>query len=217
MIQALSSASLVNSPAPLTTRRRVQLKKPSAISLGSLPRAVSTQLLESVGLDNSIPQDFIRTSLALHGQSLFKDLCHVQANIPDPSVLPSRVEVTMSDTVQCPPTHMLAVYSRRACRTEVKLFPTHGLIIAAHCSNIPELPASESNETLPVVSLHLPCMALFPTLHAYLYTKNLSALLASLRSSQMIIAMYLNAMALGVVDEPLYEALNKAWTVRSRL
>lgn len=65
------------------------------------------------------------------------------------------------------------------------LYPTHSLVLAAHCTALPSLPPSRpSNKstsvTLPVVPLTVPDATTFPHLHAYLHTKRADTLLAAL-------------------------------------
>lgn len=68
------------------------------------------------------------------------------------------------------------------------LYPTHSLVLAAHCTLLPALPASRpSNKatavSLPIVPITVPDSATFPHLHAYLHTKRADTLLATLLPS----------------------------------
>jgi hypothetical protein len=76
--------------------------------------------------------------------------------------------------------------------------------------------------TIPVIPLSLPSPHTFPLLHTYLYTKDAANLVSSLLSSStelddlkrqavLVYGVWSNAHALGVVDEKLFDALDKAW------
>jgi hypothetical protein len=107
---------------------------------------------------------------------------------PPTSTLPRELEIVVNDMVaaHCP-THMLAIYSNSsAAQTrKVTLFPTHQLVLAAHCNNLPTFPISNPDATnstvlVPVVPLCLPSPGTFSILQSYLYTKRIDALLAAL-------------------------------------
>ena len=58
------------------------------------------------------------------------------------NVLPKELSVVVSDLSADMPTHMLMVYSCQvpaATKREVMLFPTHNIILASHCANLPIL------------------------------------------------------------------------------
>ena len=106
------------------------------------------------------------------------------------STLPKELEIIVDDmiAIHCP-THMLAVYSHNAAaqKRKVTLFPTHQLILAAHCNNMPSFPTSHPNPAapgstvqIPVVPMCLPSPETFSILQSYLYTKRIDALLAKL-------------------------------------
>lgn len=118
------------------------------------------------------------------------------------SALPKEVEVTItndgSDEAAPLPSHMLAVYSSAAGpqrKSRVTLFPTHSLVLAAHCANLPSLPStsasasatsSEGGETssvqmtLPIVPMSIPSPEAFAPLSTFLYTGRADQLLSSL-------------------------------------
>ena len=88
------------------------------------------------------------------------------------------------------PTHMFAVYSRRAnigSRRRVT-FPVHNIIFSDQCANLasPPKPAASldvtesQTTTIPVVPLSIPSPQTFPQISAYLYTHSASDLLAFL-------------------------------------
>ena len=106
------------------------------------------------------------------------------------NVLPKELSVVVNDLSTDIPTHMLAVYSRQVpavIKRWVTLFPTHNIILASHCSNLPILQSSapatpkSAGESIliPVVSL---CIApeVFPQLSTFLYPKRIDHLLATL-------------------------------------
>ena len=114
--------------------------------------------------------------------------------------LPKEVDVTVRnahDSIL--PTHMLAVHSSTQSASQgarkVTLFPAHSLVLAAHCANLPPLPAlvastpvtSDDSEdvhvTLPILPLSIPSPETFATLSSYLYTQRPDALLRSLLPS----------------------------------
>ena len=92
------------------------------------------------------------------------------------------------------PSHMLAVYSAQTSdaasnrRNKVTLYPSHNIVLAAHCANLPPLrsithPAPKvagSSITVPVVPLCIPAAELYAPLSMYLYTKRSDLLLRSL-------------------------------------
>ncbi|KZS99807.1 uncharacterized protein LAESUDRAFT_732856 [Laetiporus sulphureus 93-53] len=122
--------------------------------------------------------------------------------------LPPTIDVPMMPVASPPasssfPTHMLAVSSSRASHSApntptagsfvsqnsstatLPLFPAHALVLAVHCTLLPQLPRSRpSNRTaslqLPVVPLTVPNAETFEMLHAYLHTKRADRLLAEL-------------------------------------
>ena len=107
---------------------------------------------------------------------------------PPTSTLPRELEIVINDMVaaHCP-THMLAIYSISSVtqKRKVTLFPTHHLVLATHCNNLPAFPASSPDATnstvrVPVVPLCLPSPETFSILQSYLYTKRTDALLATL-------------------------------------
>lgn len=118
-------------------------------------------------------------------------LSSVQAT-PVSNALPKELSILINDLSADLPTHMLAVYSRQSSHSpnltrRVTLYPTHNLVMAAHCANLPMLPKSTTSEPddagnmlLPVVPLCIPAPETFSQLSGYLYTKNAYHLLSTL-------------------------------------
>ena len=114
-------------------------------------------------------------------------LANVHAQ-PPVSSLPRELEIVVNEMVaaHCP-THMLAIYSNSSAaqKRKVTLFPTHHLVLAAYCNNLPALSTSSPDVTnstvrIPVVPLCLPSPETFSILQSYLYTKRIDILLAAL-------------------------------------
>jgi hypothetical protein len=139
--------------------------------------------------------EYIRKNLSLAGTDMLAAVANVRAQPPSSS-LPRELEIVVNDMVAAAcPTHMLAIYSAGSRsgsamseKRKVTLFPTHHLILAAHCTNLPPtlLPASKPDVTtatsikLPIVPLCLPSPETFSILQSYLYTKRIDTLFASL-------------------------------------
>ena len=139
-------------------------------------------------------------------------LLTIPSSLPK-SRLASSLDAPLRPTQNTPssqafPTHILAISSSKsspsspstptvasfaaqvatASSVTVPLFPTHALVLAAHCTLLPPLPRSRpSNKTatvnLPIVPLSVPSAETFPLLHAYLHTKRPDTLLGSLLPS----------------------------------
>lgn len=167
---------------------------------------------------------------------MYQSLSKVTAS-PPKHVLPKELEIII-DNASCCPTHMLAVRSSSPQNNQmhrVIMYPTHHLILAAHCANLPALSSSctlpdtsssssSTTATIPVVSLSLPSPPTFPLLHSYLYTKDAESLVSALFSSSnepdalkrqvaLVYGVWANAYALGVVDENLFDVLHRAWAL----
>jgi len=109
--------------------------------------------------------------------------------------------VVVNDLSSDMPTHMLAVYSRQvpaATKRRVTLFPTHNIILASHCANLPILQSSTpatpkscgESISIPVVPLCIPAPEVFPQLSTFLYTKRIDHLLATLLPQPAPAALY---------------------------
>lgn len=100
------------------------------------------------------------------------------------TTLPKEIEIHLGEVTPNPPTHMLAVFARSppgsssasSSSHKLTLYPSHNIVLATHCANLPPLPSppqpSSQSITVPVVPLGLPAPNAFPALHSFLYTKN---------------------------------------------
>ena len=116
------------------------------------------------------------------------------APLPSSPALPQELAIMINDLSSEMPSHMLAVYSAQTSdaasnrRNKVTLYPSHNIMLAAHCANLPPLrsitqPAPKvagSSITVPVVPLCIPAAELYAPLSMYLYTKRADLLLQSL-------------------------------------
>jgi hypothetical protein len=92
----------------------------------------------------------------------------------------------MTDTIYTP-THILAIpisEDGTQCESTSTNFifqPTHNLVLASHCRNLPDLSSSTTStvtdEQIRAVQLDLPYPILFPPLHRYFYNHNAEDLL----------------------------------------
>ncbi|KAJ7280335.1 hypothetical protein C8J57DRAFT_1433960 [Mycena rebaudengoi] len=83
------------------------------------------------------------------------------------------------------PTHALAISNASPSASDIHLiFPIHALVLAAHCSKLPQLPPpaprAAGSVHLPVLPLSLPSAPAFSILHAFMYTHRLDTVLAAL-------------------------------------
>ena len=77
------------------------------------------------------------------------------------------------------PTHILALQSTRS--DQKFLYPSHALLLAAHCTGVPPVPILPPGSTsLPVVQLKVTSPNLFPVLQAFLLTKSHETLISGL-------------------------------------
>ncbi|KAJ7614622.1 hypothetical protein DFH06DRAFT_1240915 [Mycena polygramma] len=179
-----------------------------------------------------IPADYVRDTLALSAPKMCAALQATQTSVCK-SALPQELQILMNDSVAAAcPTHMLAVYNDAQLslgqKCQVSLFPIHDIVLGVHCTRLPRLPFSRpsttaSHATIPVVPIRLPSPETFALLHAYLYTQQPATLIASLERpcgkdilqlaahANKIQGLWRNACTLGVVDAPLYEAIEASW------
>ncbi|EKM56666.1 uncharacterized protein PHACADRAFT_253918 [Phanerochaete carnosa HHB-10118-sp] len=160
-----------------------------------------------------VPIEYIRQHLArqAHGMVAAVNLLSIPSSLPK-SHLPSALDAPVRPSPSAPasasfPTHVLAVTSTKPSSSSPTtptaasfaaaqaqsshtaiLYPTHSLVLAAHCANLPSLPPSRpsgraTSLTLPVVPLTVPDATTFPHLHAFLHNKRADALLAALLPS----------------------------------
>src|SRR5262245_58107057 len=120
--------------------------------------------------------------------------------------LPVPLRTQTSPKTHTFPTHLLALSaasktSSTPLNSEVQLHPTHALLIATQCANVPPLPSSMGPTqpghngciNLPVLPLSVPSPATFAPLHYYLYTHNSAALLSSLLPKASLPSQFLSA------------------------
>ncbi|KAH9947849.1 hypothetical protein B0H21DRAFT_736614 [Amylocystis lapponica] len=114
------------------------------------------------------------------------------SNTPSSSAFPTHLlAISSSKSPSAPNTPTAASFASQSSSTlsvTIPLYPTHALVLAAHCTLLPPLPRSRpSNHTtavsLPIVPLTVPSAEVFPLLHAYLHTRRPDTLLASLLPS----------------------------------
>ncbi|KAF9444666.1 hypothetical protein P691DRAFT_677156 [Macrolepiota fuliginosa MF-IS2] len=185
----------------------------------------------SIPTIESISGEYVREKLPLFTDSMLAGLRDVRlANAPQRSgFLPKELQIITSDYLDAiPPTHMLAVYASKstssASRTKVTLYPTHEIVLSAHCTNLPKLPEPTSSAAIPVVPLSLPSPQMYPYLQNYLYNKNISALENFLLSPSQVLdtpslmkrllavhGLWGNACALGVIDAPFCAMIERVW------
>ncbi|KAJ7471858.1 hypothetical protein FB451DRAFT_1089971 [Mycena latifolia] len=111
---------------------------------------------------------------------------HLPSALPKCS-LPPYLTVPLFPRQDCVyPTHTLAISNASPSGpTDMHLvFPVHALVLAAHCSKLPQLPPpaprASSSVHLPVLPLALPSAPAFSILHAFMYTHRLDAVLTAL-------------------------------------
>ncbi|KAJ6511428.1 hypothetical protein C8R47DRAFT_963827 [Mycena vitilis] len=225
---------------PLATKSNVNGNVAASTRI-SLPRTLPRPEVGEVDMSSlvdayphleGIPADYVRDTLALSAPKMCAALQATQTSVCK-SALPQELQILMNDTVAAAcPTHMLAVYNdvplSLGQKRQVSLFPIHDIVLGMHCSRLPRLPFSRpsttaSHATIPVVPIRLPSPETFALLHAYLYTQQPATLFASLERpcgndilrlaahANKIQGLWRNACTLGVVDAPLYEAIEASW------
>ncbi|KAJ7742741.1 hypothetical protein DFH07DRAFT_1063687 [Mycena maculata] len=223
------------SRVPLATKCNVNGIVAIAPTKLSLPRTLPRPVLREVEVNSlldaypacaGIPAEYIRDHLPL--STMRAALQAVATSVPESS-LPKELDILMNDIVAAAcPTHMFAVYgdASPACgqKRRVTLFPAHALVFGTHCANLPALPASQpstssARATVPVVPVRLPSPETFPLLQSYLYTQQPpslappcdSDLLRLAPHAKKVYGLWRNACVLGVVDAPLYDAIEASW------
>ncbi|KZT25996.1 hypothetical protein NEOLEDRAFT_1155904 [Neolentinus lepideus HHB14362 ss-1] len=161
----------------------------SPSSLVHLPRNLQKPSYKEISRDvlagiepglRDVPVEYVKRGIAQQSQEMLAAISAVSASVPKSiprANIPASIPATASPAC---PTHVLAVASASSPGS-VTLIPTHHLVLAAHCANVPALPAAAPGRAaIPVVPLTVPSASTFPLLHAYLYTKRLDTLLTSL-------------------------------------
>ncbi|KAF9269464.1 hypothetical protein L218DRAFT_269769 [Marasmius fiardii PR-910] len=175
-------------------RTNVPVVLPRALGQPSRVEVADEALRTAFGdhYDPQVPVDFIRDTYAASGLRLLATVVSVSADVPK-SKLPTEIQVLVhDDSSDDLPTHMLAVYGTRRSPTtnkvDVKLYPVHAPVMAAHCAKLPSFspsPITSSDNgvppaikngtprqvTLPVRNLCLPHPSSFPHISQYLYTR----------------------------------------------
>jgi len=217
------------SKSPIATTQQIHLPRvlprPSRSEVDASKIAAASPELQNVS------PEYIREKLLTMTPQMYQSLSDVQAT-PPKHALPKELEMIINDATCCP-THMLAVWSSSPQPNEmcqITMYPTHHLVLASHCANLPVLPpscpsSSSSTVMIPVVSLCIPSPPTFPLLHSYLYTKDIGDLASALflpsdpdapnRQVALVYGVWSNAHALGVVDGKLFNVLDKAWELVS--
>lgn len=106
--------------------------------------------------------------------------------------LPREMYVSVNDTSNALPTHMLAIFGQNSTaeKRKITMFPAHSTVLAAYCSKLaPFGPTSDDVRnarsdvrgiTIPVRPISLPSPETYPQLSSFLYTKHTNALLSSM-------------------------------------
>ncbi|KAJ7086491.1 hypothetical protein B0H15DRAFT_352183 [Mycena belliarum] len=157
-------------------------------SFNEIPQTALLAAAPELG-DTSI--EFIRKKLLatapqmLAGTSALS-LSHLPNALPKRS-LPPYITVPLFPRQECIfPTHALAISNTSpSVPAEMHtIFPIHALVLAAHCSKLPQLPPTapraSSSVHLPVLPLTLPSAPAFSILLAFMYTHRLDAVLTAL-------------------------------------
>ncbi|KAJ6602455.1 hypothetical protein DFH09DRAFT_1257611 [Mycena vulgaris] len=160
-------------------------------SFTEIPRAALLAAAPDLG---SASVEFIRKNLLatapqmLAGTSALST-SHLPSALPKSS-LPPYITVPLFQLQDCPhpayPTHALAVSNASPSGpADMHLIvPIHALVLAAHCSKLPQLPPpaprASGSVHLPVLPLALPSAPAFSILHAFMYSHRLDAVLTAL-------------------------------------
>ncbi|GLB42240.1 hypothetical protein LshimejAT787_1102550 [Lyophyllum shimeji] len=176
-----------------------------------------------------VPMAFLRASFVMLEELLYPNLPAADAVLNYESGA-TEVRVTKVSP-DYPPTHVVAVLPfDHNDDTIPVLYPVHHIVFSAYCAYFPDLPkhfpgqGRDSKEiSLPVYRVVLDSPAAFPVMLHYFYTRDIDWLVRTLGSQPLreqkdfIRGFRNNLIKLGVVDEPLYEAVDKAWEACLRL
>ncbi|EPQ50522.1 hypothetical protein GLOTRDRAFT_50449 [Gloeophyllum trabeum ATCC 11539] len=169
----------------------------SSSALVHLPRSLQKPQYKEINRDalasvepglRDVPVEYVLRGIAKQASEMLAAISAVSQSVPKAlprTGLPSGFSASVPPQVaHSAPTHVLAVASAGNAAPNVTLIPTHHLVLAAHCANVPGLPRSAPSNggrvMLPVVPFTVPSASTFAILHSYLYTKRLDSLLNAL-------------------------------------
>ncbi|KIP10792.1 hypothetical protein PHLGIDRAFT_197588 [Phlebiopsis gigantea 11061_1 CR5-6] len=151
--------------------------------------------LDPEGLTN-IPAGYVRASLEQLGPQMWKVVQGIAVDeFSTDQFAPEQMTVKANDVSAQMPTHLLAVWSQPKTspspsnRCPISLHPTHNLVLASHCTNLPTFAPKQASPqpyapgaeiSLPVQGLCVPHRESFTAIHQYLYTKDSAAFFGSL-------------------------------------
>ncbi|KAG8727753.1 hypothetical protein FRC12_022261 [Ceratobasidium sp. 428] len=188
--------SPVPTPPPSRTATSRKIELPWKLARPAI-KPVQSDVLTVIDPElEGVPVEFVVHKLKTVGQELLTSLSNV---VPPTSIfpsintssLPSELELHIRDRSQpleAIPTHLLCVFNPHAGKaSKGHLFPAHSLVLASQCSRFPQVgPATRTIDLergttrLPVVPLPIPHPASFGFLNAYLYTRRVDKVLATL-------------------------------------
>ncbi|KAK7460830.1 hypothetical protein VKT23_008759 [Stygiomarasmius scandens] len=163
---------------PVSLPRALGRPTPSEPSAEAIKAACGSEYSGQTG-------EFIRDCLREEGRGY--RLLRTNASVKSSPLtsLPNELSIIVNDLSATDlPTHMLAIYGRPTSnqpKAQVKLFPVHAMVFAAHCARLPPFPpspnttpvspSSEPRETtVPIRPICLPHPQTFSPLLQYLYT-----------------------------------------------
>ncbi|CAE6345020.1 clampless1 Clp1 protein [Rhizoctonia solani AG-1 IB] len=218
-------------PPPARASRKIEL--PWKLARPEVPQVLSETLAVIDPDLEGVPVEFVVHKLKTVGQELLTSLGNV---VPPSSIfpsintasLPSELELHIRDRSQpleAIPTHLLCVFNPHAGKaSKGHLFPAHSLVLASQCSKFPQVgPATRiidherGTTRLPVVPLPVPHPASFGFLNAYLYTRRVDKVLATLiplptQTLASISASMANQPACGAIPQ-LSAAMARTFTL----
>lgn len=192
-----------------------------------LPRTLARPPFSEVSRENiavlapelaDVPAEYTRRGLRAKAPQMLAGVSTLVMSHLPPTMSKHQLPRSVSIPLRAPsgpstgptiPTHILAVSAASkgpAAPTspDASLHPTHALILAAHCSNLPILPPShppssrahqQGSVTLPVLPISLPSPQTFSLLHYFLYTHDASTLLSQLFPKSSLPPSFLSSVA----------------------
>ncbi|CAE6429473.1 unnamed protein product [Rhizoctonia solani] len=214
-------------PPPARVSRKIEL--PWKLARPDVDPVLSETLaIIDPGLEG-VPVEFVVHKLKTVGQELLTSLGNV---VPPSSIfpsintasLPSELELHIRDrsqALEAIPTHLLCVFNPHAGKaSKGHLFPAHSLVLASQCSKFPQVgPATRTIDhergttRLPVVPLPVPHPASFGFLNAYLYTRRVDKVLATLIP---LPTQILASISAGMANQPACGAIPQLSAAMSR-